>query len=130
MSEVHVLDHLRIHRTTSANSPFLQTVLFAVWYHRLATPELVIRLFERTHNHAACAYVALVGLFGLLSGIAPCLKRVSQSLLGRVQRQENIPWPIILDVVLLNLLDMMVALREVHPLRVLPCKVSDKTKWW
>ena len=117
-------------RVISANSPSLRTALFAVWYHRLVAPELVIRLFVKTHTHAVCAYAALVGLFGWLFGIAPYCCKVSESWRANIKIGENIPWPVILYVILLNLLNVVVALRKVHSLRVLPRKVSDETEWW
>jgi len=36
------------------------------------------------------------------------------------------PGPVVLDIVLLNLLDVMVRLRVIHPLDVLPRKVLDE----
>lgn len=38
-----------------------------------------------------------------------------------------VPWSIVLDVVLLNLLHVMVRLRVVHALGVFPRKVADQT---
>ena len=41
---------------------------------------------------------------------------------------EYIPRPIVLNVILLDLLHMMVALRVVHPLCVLPRQISDQAQ--
>ena len=44
----------------------------------------------------------------------------------RVRGDE--PWPIVLNVVFLDLLDVVVTLREVHAFRILPGKVSDQAE--
>lgn len=61
-----------------ANSPFLHIVLFPLSYHRLVIHEFGIRLLARRRIHAVCAFVAPVGLFGWLFGIAPSWERISR----------------------------------------------------
>ena len=44
------------------------------------------------------------------------------------EMMKNVPWPVILNIVLLNLLNVVVGTRKVHPLNVLPHKVAQKTQ--
>lgn len=50
--------------------------------------------------------------------------------LSRKRSQGDVPWSVVLNVILLNLLHMMITLREVHSLGILPCKISDQAERW
>jgi hypothetical protein len=122
---MHINTNLKA--SSSCYWPSHHIFLFLSLCRKPVTLWLVIHRFAKRHNHVACACAVLDELCESPFGIAPSCFGVSKHFAYIVNRRY-IPWSVVLDVVLLDLLDVMVGLRVVHALGVLPGIISEKAK--
>jgi hypothetical protein len=128
----------------AASWPSLRTARARASCRMLATRVSATRRLGRTRIRAVCACAAPVGLCGWLFGIAPFCGMLARGILLIRGVGGAVPRPVVLDVVLLDLLDVVVGLRAVHAFRaegfserlsrmggdiLFPCEVSQKTHW-
>lgn len=117
---------------SALNWPSRHTARDAAWYRMLAGHVFETRRPGRRRSRAAYASAGLAGPSGWPSGIVPSCGFRTTSVCG-VEKGEGgagtggfgyVPWTVILDVVLLDLLDVVICLRIVHSLHVLVGEVS------
>lgn len=86
---------------------------------------------------ASCRVVCIHNshLLPALIGLAECITTLFPHALYLADFADRLlkllhSWPVILYVVLLDLLDMVIGLRQVHALRIFPRKVAGETESW